>query len=109
MDQLSTLQVRDRALKQVLDALPTSETGSSGMLLSWRPDGRVLAAFNGTNVDLYDCATGRKLASLIPRGDNAVSLGGTDILRWSPDGSRLLLSSVTWGQVSLWEPGQLLK
>jgi WD40 repeat protein len=79
--------------------------------LSWRPDGRVLAAYgseaSGTAMVLYDCATGRRLATL-PLPQTPVSLLGIEAaVRWSPDGSRLVLSSAQWGPVVLWGPDQL--
>ncbi|HYK84273.1 MAG TPA: hypothetical protein VEV19_02830 [Ktedonobacteraceae bacterium] len=104
-DQLSMLPMRDRVIKTILDR--PSPDSSSG-IFSWRPDGRVLAIYGGANVLLYDCATGQKIASLIPHGGVPIGLEGNgNILRWSPDGSHLLLSSMTWGIISLWGPGQL--
>ncbi|MBV9230742.1 MAG: hypothetical protein JOZ18_15640 [Chloroflexi bacterium] len=110
MDQLLTLKVRDPALTDVLNQLPQSYGGSSDVAVAWRPDGHILAIYDNSSVDLYDCATGEKLASLIPHDGIPADLGGTDdILRWSPDGSHLLLSSTNWGPLSLWGPGQLPK
>jgi hypothetical protein len=82
--------------------------------VAWRPDGRVLAAYkshrdqgSGNGVVLYDCATGQRLATL-PLPMTPLSLAGIEAsLRWSPDGSRLLLSSAQWGLVVLWGPDQL--
>lgn len=109
-DRLPVLNVRDKAFETVLLGLPASSTGSSGVSLSWRPDGRVLAAFDGTHITLYNCATGHTLATLaIPQksGSSGLEGGNEGILRWSPDGLHLLLSTVEWGPISLWGPGQL--
>ena len=107
-DQLSMLTLRDQAIKKILDGPTSSSTSSDSGIFAWRPDGHVLAVYNSSNVDLYNCATGEKLASLIPHGGIPIGLEGNgNILRWSPDGSHLLLSSMIWGIVSLWGPGQL--
>jgi hypothetical protein len=98
--------MRDRALQ-------LASTTLSGPLVAWRPDGQILAAYGmegatgPAEVLLYDCATGQRLATLpLPR--TPVSLPGEeDALRWSPDGSRLLLSSGQWGLVVLWGADQL--
>lgn len=104
---LGTLPVHDRAFKALADSLPVTQDGSINLNIAWRPDGRVLATYNSGTVDLYDCATGKKLTSLIPNRGNPVGLNGVDTLRWSPDGAHLLLSSSTWGPLALWGPGQL--
>lgn len=113
VDKLPALQVRDKALVQVLHTLP-SQPDTNGDLnninVSWRPDGRVLATYNAGKVTIYDCATGRKLASLVPTMP-PTSLNGAGgpgaVLRWSPDGTYLLLSSTSWGPIQLWGPNQL--
>ncbi len=106
LDQLATLSVRDKALARILAALPASNQSRSTIGVAWRPDGRELATFNGGFIDLYDCATGRELGRLTP-SNIPVGLSGNDTLAWSPDGSRLLLSSTAWGILNIWEPGQL--
>lgn len=91
-----------------------------GVLASWRPDGRRIAvdvAGNTPSADsspstvfIYDTATARPLATLqiIPAHAN---LGGdpnaANILRWSPDGSRLLLVDTVVRAVTIWGPGKL--
>ena len=105
---LGTLPARDRAFKTLADSLPVTQNGSISLNIAWRPDGHVLATYDSGNVDLYDCVTGQKLASLVPNQGNSLDLSGTQgVLRWSPDGSHLLLSSSTWGPVALWGPDQL--
>ena len=105
---LGTLPARDQAFKMLANSLPVTQTGTFSYSVAWRPDGRVLATYDGSYVDLYDCATGRKLASFVPNQGNARGLNGVQgVLRWSPDGSHLLLSSSTWGPIALWGPDQL--
>jgi WD40 repeat protein len=110
---LRPVPVRDAALKQLLSWTATPTT--SGWNVAWRPDGRVLASFGprdllGRSVELYDCASGRKLASLEPiQGvvtilDNVADYGK---LLWSPDGSHLLHYTPWTGSVTIWGPDQL--
>jgi Tol biopolymer transport system component len=91
---------------------------TEGTAIDWRPDGRALAAYAPENLFaphpliIYDCATGRQIASLLPPAvsepSRATSLIGQSImLRWSPDGSRLLLYALALGQVVVWGPAQL--
>ena len=109
VDYLPVLQVHNKALVQVLHILSSLPDTNISINVSWRPDGRVLAMDNAGHVDIYDCATGRKLASLVPATplDRLNSI--RDVLRWSPDGTHLLLSSTDWGPMQLWGPGQLPK
>ncbi|HJT57075.1 MAG TPA: WD40 repeat domain-containing protein [Ktedonobacteraceae bacterium] len=87
-------------------ALMRVATASS--VVSWRPDGRVLAAYNyWDSVNLYDCLTGNLITSLqLPPRSNILS-GATALLRWSPDGSHLLLSSSQYGPLLIWGPDQI--
>ncbi len=112
VDQLSTIQVHNHALLHLLNSM-SSATGSpsgNGYNVSWRPDGRVLATDAAGTINIYNCSTGQKLATLIPQHLYPLNLdGGTgDVLRWSPDGAHLFLASTTWG-LSIWGPGQLPK
>jgi hypothetical protein len=110
VDQYSTIQVRNTTFIHLLRSLSSSTGSPSGMSVnvSWRPDGRVVATDAAGTVNIYDCNTGQKLAALIPQHLYPLNLdGGTgDVLRWSPDGSHLLLASTTWG-LSIWGPSQL--
>jgi len=97
--QAPLLPVHDATFLQVIQAATA---------IAWSPNGRLLAAYNARNiVDLYDCTNGRKLASLLIHSSYAAPPVGAIAMRWSPDGSRLLLSSVPWGLVYLWSPEQL--
>jgi hypothetical protein len=118
--QWPLLAPRDAGLRQVLAALPPATSGNVAVYaVAWRPDGRVLAAYQAfgestsghpapLTVNLYDCATGRLLASLTPQhGTSGLPTHVLPFLRWSPDGSHLLLLSEATGAATLWGPGQL--
>ena len=99
MNNAPLLTVHDRALLR-------ATFGS--LAIAWRSDGRVLAATNFTGtVDLYDCVTGQKLATLFVPVKHPPISGSPAVLRWSPDGTHLLLSSAQWGIMNIWGPGQL--
>ncbi|HEY7779283.1 MAG TPA: hypothetical protein VIC85_03640 [Ktedonobacterales bacterium] len=86
-----------------------------GVLVAWRPDGRVVAVDAATPdhaVKLYDCASGRLLATLVPLTQSldhtgAREDGEANVLRWSPDGSRLALFDTTLQSVTVWTTSQL--
>ncbi len=88
--------MRDMAFQRIVETMPEDLYSAENLLLSWRPDGRVLAA-SGSYIDalgLFDCATGKKIASLVlptyrASGSSSYYLGSS--LRWSPDGSQLLM------------------
>jgi WD40 repeat protein len=66
--------------------------------LAWNPNEHVVAAYSGgKSVDLYDCLNGDRLASLVLKSKDASSPADAPLVRWSPDGSHLLISSVLWG------------
>jgi hypothetical protein len=95
MDQVPLLPARDKALLKVVD---------TATALAWSPNGHVLAADHaGKSVDLYDCRTGDRLASLALHDKGVASSTAAILLRWSPDGSRLLVSNLVWGMITLWE------
>jgi hypothetical protein len=99
ISNMPLLPAHDVALLQV--AITSS-------VIAWRPDGRIMAAFNYYDtVNLYDCVTGRKIASLPLSFRHQPLAGNAALLRWSPNGTHLLLSSAWGGAISLWGPGQL--
>ena len=103
MQQLPILKVRDMALQHLLLTLNAS---SSSVLASWHPNGFVLAAYNNLieDLDLYDCMTGYEIASLLlPSPFTNFVLGGTTLMRWSPDGSHLLLFDPQLGMAMIWQ------
>lgn len=74
------------------------------LAFAWSPNGRVLADYGaGKRVDLYDCTTGHKFTSFPLQSKYAAPSPDMVALRWSPDGSHLLLSNVASGLVSLWK------
>jgi WD40 repeat protein len=76
----------------------------TSLAFAWSPNGRVLANYGaGNRVDLYDCPTGHQLTSFTLRSKYAAPSAFSVALRWSPDGSHLLLCSVALGLVSLWK------
>jgi WD40 repeat protein len=110
MEQLPLLPMRDLGLKQIVQTFLVSAglAGTSGVAVSWRPDGRVVAANDtGSSVDLYDAATGRHLVSLRAPLGASYLYGVVVAVRWSPDGSHLLIAGSEWGPATLWGPGQL--
>lgn len=116
LDGIPLLGMRDPALQQVTRTIPHDSTDPNArqVAVAWRPDGHVLAAYSvapggptGIAVALYDTTTGNKLASLVPLANSGTSLSTTTILRWSPDGSQLLLVSAPLGTVTLWGPDDL--
>jgi WD40 repeat protein len=114
ISQAPLLPVHDAGFLRVLKTLPSALSSQNTEVLTvvaWRPDGRVVAAYNpGHNVTLYDCVTGRQLASLpLPQQSDNVPSQLFPVLRWSPDGSHLLLLDDHTGLLAIWGPQQLPK
>ncbi len=96
MDQVPLLPLRDGALREVVD---------THTAVAWSPNGRVLAAYHaGKGLDLYECRSGRRLASLALHELSPASSAAPVVLRWSPDGSHLLVGSLWQAMTILWEP-----
>jgi RNA polymerase sigma factor (sigma-70 family) len=68
--------------------------GSSFTALAYAPDGKVLAAYSGGPIRLWDTATGKEL-----RQFEGYS-GGVTALAFSADGK--LLAAAGWGDVKIW-------
>jgi Anaphase-promoting complex subunit 4 WD40 domain len=99
LNQVPLLPLPDGALLRVVQRATA---------LAWSPDGRVLAAYTAGNiVTLYNCVNGHKLASLLVQTKYPAPAAQAIVMRWSPDGSHLLLSSVAWGLLSIWSPPHL--
>ena len=93
--------------------LQTLYTATIYMPVTWRPDGKVLAAlsFHSTSggntsnalVTLWDCTSGKALRSFTVKNSG----GGPApfFLRWSPDGSHLFLLDTNLGLVTIWPTG----
>ncbi|HEY1388813.1 MAG TPA: WD40 repeat domain-containing protein [Ktedonobacterales bacterium] len=121
-EQSPILPVRDSGLRQVMDIMTPNAVNAQGgpgarQSVAWRPDGKYLATQaaipNGDDsakahqVVVYDCATGKIWDILHP--DNGTQPGGQPInwLRWSPDGTRLLVADSSLGAITIWGPGLL--
>lgn len=95
VDVAPFLVAHDAALLKVVSDLT---------VVAWSPDGRVLATYvPGKAIMLYEAASGRKLAALSPSPHQLSLQGIMGVLRWSPDGSSLLLTGARWGTVTLWQ------
>src|SRR5256886_17700640 len=84
---------------------------SYNVLVRWHQDGFVLAAYNYQigDLDQFSCMIGYEIASLfLPSPFTNFVLGGTTILRWSPDGSRLLLFDPQLGMTLIWQASHLV-
>jgi Tol biopolymer transport system component len=93
--------------------------------VTWRPDGRLLAAIAANNdsgngagassaptftVSVYDTSTGKLVKQVTPNfTDMQVGSSSNQSLVWSPDGSRLLLVDNVYGAITIWGPGALPK
>ncbi len=101
MERAPLLPIHDGALLTAVD---------SATAIAWSPDGRELTAYTAGNiVNLYDCINGHKLVSFHIPTKSAAPPEQAVVIRWSPDGSHLLLSNIAWGLVSLWSLQQLPK
>ncbi len=102
LEQVPLLPVRDAAFQRILEALPQILIDSNTMMVAWRLDGRLLAAYNADEktLGLYDCTSGNQLASLLLPTSHG-SLSGSNFMSWSPDGSQLLLLDWQLG-ATLW-------
>jgi WD40 repeat protein len=115
--------VRDAALQAVYQALHVRSASADRILsmpIAWRPDGKVLAAWvsapqssgSGQAVTMFDCASGKTLATLQPVSEPQFQLVGnppldSGAMRWSPDGTHLLLFAPSLGTITIWDLGQL--
>jgi WD40 repeat protein len=108
-DRMPIFPLRDAALQHLTRGL-TYDLPGPGLQLAWRPDGRVLAVFgSGDTVQLFDCTSGRFLKTLAAE-DGSPAPSATSqlvVLRWSPDGSHLLLVGPAMDTLAIWGPAQL--
>ncbi|HEU5440921.1 MAG TPA: hypothetical protein VFU88_16665 [Ktedonobacterales bacterium] len=113
------LAARDAGMAQAAQLASTSsfvpDLFVQGVLVAWRPDGRVVAVDAQTaqhGVYLYDAASGKQLAYLKPGPGRRIGGGYVEgepnLLRWSPDGRRLLLLDMTLGTITIWGQAELL-
>ena len=90
------LLARDAGFAHIMRSIPQYAPGAAQPLIyvAWRPDGKAIATFNLANdqkLTIYDCATGRLLASHAEPAQPTQFDGVLGALRWSPDGHHLLL------------------
>ena len=113
MDLLPLLPVRDKGLERVLQIFAATPglTDFSGASVSWRFDGHDLAIFGidaTDNVNIYRCSDGTHMATLLPSPEGPIGLSGGYVLRWSNDGSHVLLFNVSLGTVMIWNVASAL-
>lgn len=114
------LPARDKGLTQILADASRTMPGSTGSIqVLWRPDGRIVAtplqpsfsprdpASAAPEVRLYDCATGQLLSTLREPIQPTSQESTPVYVRWSPDGSHLLLLDSEYGTLALWSLSQL--
>ena len=128
---MPNIAIRDPALQGLFVSL-TASANTGGHLLddiAWSPNGRVLAAIpddisnnltgggaGSSTVTFYDCATGKTIGTLRPQASSHISapegfadpnLISISLLRWSADGSHVLVYSDQLGTITVWGPGML--
>ena len=113
------LPIRDSALAYVLaDVEHSAGPGVGPAAVAWRPEGARLAYQPGIpigggagprahDVRIYDCQSGQVLVTLTPPLPAGTPITATNLLRWSPDGSRLLLLDRIASTIVVWGKGQL--
>lgn len=109
--QSPVLPVRDAALQTVANTMAATSAGNNALVsLAWRPDGRYLAAYGlsfGGALTIFDTQTGAQSAQFTPATAPAPLTGTPRLLRWSPDGRRVLLITSDSGQASIWNLASL--
>lgn len=123
MDLLPLLPVRDKGLLHVLQILASTpaQTNFSGASVSWRLNGDALAVYGASDVaydagnvhgvvghvydpgvDIYRCADGTRVATLLPSSPSPTAVEGEVSLRWSDDGLHVLLFNVNLANIMIW-------
>jgi WD40 repeat protein len=125
-----TMPIRDTAQQKLYVLLTKIAAGGNKLFgdIAWNPTGRILAAISddgasdttrsasSSPVTLYDSATGKSLATLQPAANTHASTNGSSassdinvisLLRWSADGSHLLVYSDQPGTITIWGPSSL--
>jgi hypothetical protein len=122
LEHAPLLPLRDVAMRTLFDDLTTdgvARHGSAILWAAWRPDGKVLAAVAAVGdprhprdaIRFYDSAGGKLLATLNVPARSLADLQsvGPRVMRWSPDGSRLLVLDPNLQFATIWGPGTLPK
>lgn len=117
----SAIEPHDQALVTLARALSVMTPGPTQYmqtLVTWRPDGRLLATLNSNSsgdittakftVSIYDTQTGKLVKQLTPNFTGLQSgNSANEQLQWSPDGSHLLLMDNVYGAITIWGPDAL--
>lgn len=69
------------------------------------------AQSSANTVTIYDTSTGKVIGHVTPtvQQPGQSQVAGPEILSWSPDGNRLMLSEGSDNAITIWEPGALPK
>ena len=122
-----TMLIRDPAQQDLYVALTASSNSTDGASaddIAWSPNGRVLAGMpdivssietsgssDSAPVTLYNSSTGKAVRTLQPQSFSRISAnsnaGSNSLLRWSADGSHLLVYSDQLGTITIWGPSSL--
>ncbi len=117
----SAIEPHDQVLVALARSLSATTLGPNQYaqtLVTWRPDGRLLATLNANTsgdiasakftVSIFDTQTGKLVKQLTPNFAGLQSgNAGNEQLQWSPDGSHLLLMDNVYGAITIWGPGAL--
>lgn len=103
------------ALHRYHDLSINSNAQNTPINLAWSPDGKRLAAealipraagdpqhASDFAVSIYDCSSGKLLGRLTPKLGLGVSSDPGTFLRWSPDGTHLLLYTTGLSGAQIW-------
>jgi len=122
LERAPVAPVRDRALQAVYAGMTADRFDPATQVVSvaWSPNGRYLAALSDSTVPgapagqvahpvmVYDCASGEPVRTLTPPpAPTQPVFGAPGALRWSPDGSRLLLFNYITYSLAIWGQGLL--
>lgn len=117
------LPVKDSAMVAAQGQMHMTNREPQRVSLAWRGNGVYLAAQAqispadaGANtsaarhtVVIYDCNTGDPVAFLTPERGSSAFTAISSTLRWSPDGSHLLLYDPNLATITIWGPSLLPK
>ncbi|HEX2349401.1 MAG TPA: hypothetical protein VHI51_13300 [Ktedonobacterales bacterium] len=123
--QEQQIEPRDGALldlAKTLVATPLTRSQTAQILVTWRPDGQLLASTTMYSPDaspnasatpqftvtLHDTRSGQVVARLTPNFNGFQNgQAGQEMLSWSPDGKHLALADNVYGAITIWGPGAL--
>lgn len=111
--QAPLIPIRDMGLRKAVTLPGFSTFRTPGVLVAWRPDGKLLAVSASTAdhaVLLFDCTTSRQVASLPPPGgpnQGPFLENQPNVLRWSPDGKQLAIFDTELAQITIWSGSML--